>query len=81
MHIVKGAARALWWTSQELSPTVIIIIIMDLHAHESPGGEQYAVGGRSSETQSHPTIINPSINQSINRGLLTNTVAILRKLE
>jgi hypothetical protein len=33
-------ARELWWTSQEFSPTVIIIIIMALHANINLGDEQ-----------------------------------------
>jgi hypothetical protein len=42
-----------------------IIITMVLHVHILPGGLKIG-GGRSSETQCHPIIINQSINQSIN---------------
>jgi hypothetical protein len=57
--------RELWWTSQELFPDVIIIIVVSILKYH-PRCEKRPVGDRSFETYSQPVII----SQSFSRGLV-----------
>jgi hypothetical protein len=61
-HMTAGwIARELWWTSQEFSLAGIIIFHGCPRSHITLRMISRSIGGRGSETQSHPIIINQSI--------------------